>query len=163
MHELVPIVITAAVTSGAAFLFSRGVSAPLMALARARARRVRHLPVSGALLYANGVPLDEEQFRDAFASMQAELDELSPVAERNQWELQRQYAAINRFSMLAGTYPHAFPVRSNAGEAWDWYQENGPYAVSDEPQSHRLIFERPGRILPPWLARRPRPEPPALD
>jgi hypothetical protein len=93
-----------------------------------------------ASMYASGVPLDEQQFRDAFAAMNAELDELSPPAERNEWELKRQYSAINRFSMLAGTYPHAFPVPSNADEAWDWYQENGPYAVSDEPQSTRLIF-----------------------
>jgi hypothetical protein len=55
-----------------------------MPLARARARRVKHVPVTGTELYANGVPLDEAQFREAFAAMQAGLDELSPPAERNQ-------------------------------------------------------------------------------
>src|SRR5260370_29446255 len=100
----------------------------MMALARARARRVKHVPVSGTLLYANGIPLDEAQFRESYAAMQAELDALPTPAERNEWELDRQAYAINRLSGLAGRYPHAFPIRSNADDAWGWYQENSPYA-----------------------------------
>jgi len=34
---------------------------------------VKHVAVSGADLYHRGVPLDETQFREAFAEMQAEL------------------------------------------------------------------------------------------
>jgi hypothetical protein len=64
---------------------------------------------------------------------------------------------MNRFSMLAGTYPQAFPVRSNADEAWDWYRENGPYAVSDDPQLVQAVFEPPGGIA---FIRRARPAPP---
>jgi hypothetical protein len=160
MHGLIAEVLPAAITGVVVALVSPGVAKSLIALARARARRVKHVPVSGTHLYANGVPLDEQQFREAFAAMQAELDELSPPAERNQWELMRQAHAINRFSMLAGTFPQAFPVRSNADEAWSWYQETGPYAAGGgDPQQVQAGWERPGRIP---VIRRPRPElPPA--
>ena len=57
----------------------------LLALARARAQRVMHVPASGTHLYTNGVPLTEEQFREAFAAMNADLDRLPPPAERSEW------------------------------------------------------------------------------
>ena len=40
--------------------------------ARARAQRVKYVPVSGTHLYAYGVPLTGEQFREAFAAMNAD-------------------------------------------------------------------------------------------
>ena len=155
MHDLLAIVMTAAVTTSVNLLLSRGIGGALLALARARARRVKHVPASGSLLYAAGVPLDEEQFRQAFAAMQAELDELSPPAERNPWELLRQSHAINRFSVLAGTYPQPFPILSSADEAWNWYRANGSYvAADDEPQPVQAVFEPPGRLA---FRRRPSP------
>jgi hypothetical protein len=57
--------------------------------------------------------------------MQAELDELPAPAERDEWQPKRQYAAINRFSVLADTYPHAFPIRSHADDAWPGTKPEG--------------------------------------
>jgi hypothetical protein len=122
--DLLTVIITAVVSGTAGTLASGGMMRAVGALASARAQRVKHVPVSGAELYHRGVPLDETQLCEALAAMQAELDELAPPAERNEWELRRQYAAINRFSVLAGTYPRAFPIRSNADDAWQWYAEN---------------------------------------
>jgi hypothetical protein len=99
----------------------------VLRLARARAQRVEHVPASGTDLYHNGVPMTETQFREAFAAMQSELDEL-PVEGRSEAEMQRQYAAVNRLSMLAGTYPHAFPMLGNADSGWQWYAANNRYA-----------------------------------
>lgn len=128
-------------------LLSPGLARAVLALARARAQRVKYVPASGADLYSNGVPLTEAQFRGAFAAMQADLDRLPAPAERNEWEFEQQYAAVNRFSMLAGTYPHAFPFRSNADEAWDWYQANGPYNTRDLPSRHGWRVRPPGGIV----------------
>jgi hypothetical protein len=69
-------------------------------LAGARARRIKHVPVDGAELYANGVPMDEAQFRAAFAAYQAELDTLSPTAERDEWQLAQQRAAVQGWQSL---------------------------------------------------------------
>jgi hypothetical protein len=44
-------------------LLSPVVGKGLITLAGARARRIKHVPVDGAELYANGVPMDEVQFR----------------------------------------------------------------------------------------------------
>ena len=65
-------------------LLTPSVGKGLLMLAGARARRIKHVPVDGAELYANGVPMDEAQFRAAFAAYQAELDALSPPAERDE-------------------------------------------------------------------------------
>jgi hypothetical protein len=54
-------------------LFSPSVGKGLAALAGARMRRIKHVAVNGAELYANGVPMDEAQFQSAFAAYQAEL------------------------------------------------------------------------------------------
>jgi hypothetical protein len=116
----------------------------LRSLASARASRVEHVEASGSDLYANGVPLTETQFRDAFAAMQAELDSLSPPAERNDWELQRQYAAINRLSVLAGTYPQALPIRSNADDAWQWYAQYNRYATRELREDPWTLEGLPG-------------------
>lgn len=71
----------------------------LLALARARARRIKHIPVDGAERHANGAPMDEAQFRGAFTAYQAELDELPPPAERNEWEMKRKFAAAQRLAV----------------------------------------------------------------
>jgi hypothetical protein len=131
-------------------LASPGFTGALVRLAKTRAQRVEHVPATGVDLYSNGVPLTEAQFRDAFAAMQDELDQLSPPAERGEWELKRQYAAVNRFSVLAGTYPHAYPSLGNADDAWNWYKDNNPYATRNFPRSHGFILQPPGVILPPW-------------
>ena len=49
-------------------LLSPSAAKGLLTLAAARARRVKHIPITGAGLYANGVPLDEAQFRAVFAA-----------------------------------------------------------------------------------------------
>lgn len=102
-------------------------------LARARAQRVKHVPVSGEELYVNGVPLSESQFRELWAALYAELDELPPQPDRTEWELKRGYNAINKFSVLTGTYPQAFPLLGDLDRAWDWYATNNRYATSSEP------------------------------
>lgn len=102
-------------------------------LARARAQRVKHVPVSGEELYANGVPLSESQFRGLWGALYAELDELPPPSDRTDWESKRGYAAINKFSVLTGTYPQAFPLLGDVDRAWDWYATNNRYATSSEP------------------------------
>lgn len=151
MNALLPVVVSSVVAGVIGYVVSPSFTKGLLALARARAQRVQHVPVSGTDLYNNGVPLTEEQFREVFAAMQAELDELSPPAERGEWELKRQYAAVNRLSLLAGMYPHAFPMLGNADDAWDWYKDNNPYATADlGERSDGFAIEAPGVIRPPW-------------
>ena len=74
-------------------LLSPSVGKGLLALAGARARRIKHVPVDGAELYGNGVPMDEDQFRATFAAYQAELNELPPPADRDAWQTAQQQAA----------------------------------------------------------------------
>jgi hypothetical protein len=116
-------------------LAATGLITALLSAARARAQRVKHVPVSGTDLYGYGVPLTEPQFRELYAAMNAELDELPPPAERNEWQLKRQYAAINRFSVFTGTYPKAFPMLGNADQAWEWYAANNGYATGADPDN----------------------------
>lgn len=110
-------------------VLSPGLGRAVRVLARARAQRVKYVSVSGTHLYAYGVPLTEEQFREAFAAMNADLGRLPLPAERSDWEMKQQYAAVNRFSVLTGRFPHAYPIRDNADDAWAWYQQNDPYAT----------------------------------
>jgi hypothetical protein len=140
---IIPAVLGAVVTA----VLSPSIIRAIQALAKVRARRVKHIATSGADLYSSGVPMTEDQFREAFTAMQADLDRLAPPAERNEWELKQQYAAINRFSVLAGTYPQAYPIRNTADDAWDWYQINSPYAAAvDLPRSPSLALATPGGI-----------------
>jgi hypothetical protein len=127
-------------------LLSPSVGKGLLALARARAQRVKHVLVDGAELYANGVPMNEAQFRGAFAAYQAELDELSPPAERNEWEMKRQYAAAQRLAVITGTHPQAFPNPGDPDQAWEWYRDNNPYATGDLPRHHGFRLLPPGEI-----------------
>jgi hypothetical protein len=150
LNELLVVATTAVISGVAGNLFAPSVTKGLLKLATARAQRVEHVPVAGTDLYASGVPLTEAQFREAFAAMQAELDSLSPPAERSEWEMKRQWAAVNRLSALAGTYPHAFPILGNADDAWNWYRENNPYAMRDLPRVHGFAVQAPGVIVPPW-------------
>jgi hypothetical protein len=116
-------------------LAATGLITAMLRVARARAQRVKHVPVSGGDLYANGVPLTESQFRELYAAMHAELDELPPPAERNEWELKRGYAAINRFSAFTGTFPKAFPMLGNVDQALEWYAANNGYATGADPDN----------------------------
>lgn len=105
----------------------------VLRLAKARAQRVEHVAVSGTDLYHNGVPLTEVQFREIWAAMQAELDELPPPAERSKWEMARQFAAYERLNVLTGTHPHTFPISGDVDLAWEWYSANNRYATRAMP------------------------------
>lgn len=127
-------------------LLSPSVGKGLMALAGARARRIRYVPVPGAELYANGVPMDEAQFRSAFAAYQGELDTLPLPAERDQWQTTQQIAASQRLAVITGTHPHAFPSFGDPDQAWEWYRNNSPYATASLPRRHGFRLLPPGEI-----------------
>jgi len=143
---IVPVIVGAVLGA----VLSPGLGRAALALARARARRVKYVPVSGAHLYAYGVPLTEEQFREAFAAMNADLGRLPPPEERSDWEMKQQYAAVNRFSVLTGRFPHAYPIRDNADDAWAWYQENNPYAAPDQLRGTGRKSQPPRDIAIGW-------------
>jgi hypothetical protein len=117
-------------------LLSPSVGKGLLILAGARARRIKHVPVDGAELYANGVPMDEPQFRAAFAAYQAELDTLSPPAERDDWEVAQQRAVSQRMAVITGTHPRAFPNIGDPDQAWEWYRDYNRYAIAALPRRH---------------------------
>ena len=125
-------------------LLSPSVGKGLLILAGARARRIKHVPVDGAELYANGVPMEESQFRAAFAAYQAELDALPPPVERNEWQMKQQFAATQRLAVITGTHPHAFPNLADPDQAWEWYRDNNPYATAADLSQHHGF-----RLLPP--------------
>jgi hypothetical protein len=50
------------------------------------------------------VPMDETQFRAAFAAYQAVLGGLSPPAERNGWQLSQVRVAVQRLAVSTGTH-----------------------------------------------------------
>jgi hypothetical protein len=129
-------------------LLSPSVGKGLLTLARARARRVKHVPVAGAELYAIGVPMDEAQFRSAFGAYQAELDMLPPPAERDAWQNAQQGAASQRLAVITGTHPHCFPSLGDADQAWEWYRNNNPYATAALPRRHGFRLLPPGEIVP---------------
>lgn len=54
-------------------LVDRGLTNSLGKLAKARSRRIQHVPASGADLYHYGVPLTEMQFREVFGAYRDEL------------------------------------------------------------------------------------------
>ena len=87
---------------------------------RVRARRIKHVRVDGAELYANGAPMDEAQFRAAFGAYQAELDELPPPAERNEWEVGAPTATRTRDLLLRRQSLYPLSYRGRPG----WI--NGP-------------------------------------
>jgi hypothetical protein len=109
-----------------------GLIAALLNLARARAQRVKHVPASGTDLWANGVPVTEEQFRELYAALQADLDALPPPGERSKDDMEGQYTAVRRFSVLTGTFPQAFPALGNVDDAWQWYASYNRYAIRAE-------------------------------
>jgi hypothetical protein len=127
-------------------LLSPSVGKGLLTLAGVRARQVKHVPVGGCELYASGVPMDEAQFRAAFAAYQAELDELPAPADRNEWEMKRQYAAAQRLAVITGTHPQAFPYLGDPDQAWEWYRDNNPYATAALPRRHGFHLLPPGEI-----------------
>jgi hypothetical protein len=127
-------------------LLSPSIGKGLLTLAGARTRRIKHVPVDGAELYANGVPMDEAQFRAAFAAYQAELDELPPPAERNDWEMKRQFGAAQRLAVITGSHPQAFPNLRDPDQAWGWYRDNNPYAIAPLPRRYGFRLLPPGEI-----------------
>lgn len=116
-------------------LAATGLIAALLRLARARAQRVKYVPVSGGELYANGVPLTEIQFRELWAALQAELDQLPAPDKRSEWDTKRQYAAVTKFSVMTGTHPQAFPMLGNVDQAWEWYAASNRYTAGIEPDN----------------------------
>jgi hypothetical protein len=127
-------------------LLSPSAGKGLVTLAGARARRIKHVLVDGAELYANGMPMDEAQFRAAFAAYQAELDALPPPAERDAWQTAQQVAASQRLAVITGTHPHAFPNLGDPDQAWEWYRDNNPYVTAALPRRHRFRLLPPGEI-----------------
>ena len=127
-------------------LLSPSVGKGLLTLAGARARRIKHVPTDGAELYANGVPMDEAQFRAAFAVYQAELDALPPPTERDKWQTAQQVAASQRLAVITGTHPQAFPNQGDPDQAWEWYRDNNPYATAALPPRHGFRLLPPGEI-----------------
>src|ERR1035438_1164382 len=121
-------------------LIAPSIGSGLRALASARAQRVKHVLSDGAELYANGVPMDEPQFRAVFAAYEAEMNELGEVADRNEWQLKQGYAAEHRLAVLTGVHPQTFPIRGNVDDAWAWYRDNNPYATAQLP--HRQVKSR---------------------
>jgi len=128
-------------------LLSPSVGRGLLTLAGARARRIKHVSVEGAELYANGVPMDEAQFRTAFGAYQAELDALGPPVERNEWQMKQQFAASQRLAVITGTHPHAFPNFGDPDQAWEWYRDNNPYTTGALPRRHGFRLLPPGEIV----------------
>jgi len=114
-------------------LAATGLIAALLSVAKARAQRVKYVPVSGIDLYANGVPLTESQFRELFAALQADLSALPPPGERSKDDMERQYTAVRRFSVLTGTFPQAFPSLGNVDQAWEWYASYNRYGTDVGP------------------------------
>jgi hypothetical protein len=161
MDVWLPPVLAAVITA----LLSPSVGKGLLALAGARVRRIKHVPVDGADLYANGAPMDEGQFRAVFAAYQAELDALPPVAERNDWQMKQQFAASQRLAVITGTHPHAFPNLGDPDQAWEWYRNNNSYATAVLPHRHGFRLMPPGEVvadLPALVAvRHTSPEAPA--
>jgi hypothetical protein len=127
-------------------LLSPSVGKGLVTLAGARARRIKHVSVAGAELYANGMPMDEAQFRSAFGAYQAELDTLLPPAERDEWQNAQQAAASQRLAVITGTHPHAFPNLGDPDQAWEWYKNNNPFATAALPRRHGFRLLPPGEI-----------------
>jgi hypothetical protein len=127
-----------------ATLVSPGFTGAVLKVAQARARRVKHIDVSGADLYRSGVPMTETQFREVFAAYQAALDELPQPAQRGEWDMKRQYAAAQRLAVLTGTHPHAFPNVGDPDQAWQWYSENNAYATGQEPDDPLAPSKRHG-------------------
>jgi hypothetical protein len=127
-------------------LLSPSVGKGLAMLAGSRARRIKHVPVDGADLYANGVPMTEVQFRAVFAAYQAELDTLPPPGERDEWQQAQQRAAVQRLAVITGTHPQSFPNIGSPDQAWEWYRDNNSYAINAVHRRHVLRLRPPGDV-----------------
>ena len=92
------------------------------------------------------MPLDETQFRAVFAAYRAELDDLSPPAERDAWQQARANAACQRLAVITGTHPHTFPGFSDPEDAWTWYRDSNPYATAHLPRRHGFRLLLPGEV-----------------
>jgi hypothetical protein len=149
-----------------ATLVAPGFISAVLKLAKARAQRIEHVPVSGTDLYACGVPLTEAQFREVFAAYQSELDELPPPADRSYWEMKRQFAAAQR--LAAGQQPgryrqgsrhHRWPrsLRNRPRQSWPRRSRRpGPgLAGAGRLRGRRRAVPRPGispTVTPPLRA-----------
>jgi hypothetical protein len=76
----------------------------------------------------------------------AELDALSPPADRDEWQQGQQRAAVQRLAVITGTHPHRFPNIGSPEQAWEWYRDNNPYATGALPRRHALRLIPPGKI-----------------
>jgi hypothetical protein len=123
-------------------LAATGLIAALLSVAKARAQRVKHVPVSGTDLYAKGVPLTESQFRELFGALQADLSVLPPSGERSKDDMELQYRAVRRFSVITGTFPNTFPMLGNVDQAWEWYASYNRYATD--------VDANPWMLKSPW-------------
>lgn len=130
MNTIDLLIIATAAGPVAATLAAPGFTGAVLALARARAQRVKHVQVSGTDLFGSGVPLTESQFREVFAVYQAALAELPPPADGTDWDMGRQFTAAQRLAVLTGTHPPAFPSTDDSDEAWEWYAANSSYAAA---------------------------------
>jgi hypothetical protein len=127
-------------------LLSPSVGEGLIALAGARAPRIKHVPVDDAELYANGVPMDEAQFRSAFGAYQAELDALPrpPTAASG-----RGHSRPPRLSGRPSSPVPTLMAPSTSGDpdqAWEWYRNNNPYVTAALPRRHGFRLLPPGEI-----------------
>lgn len=127
-------------------LVSPGVTRALGALASARAQRIEHVAATGTQLFSYGVPLDEAQFREAYAAYRAVQDRQGPAAERNRWQAAEGVDAVRKFSVLTGTAPAAFPMLGEEDSAWKWYAENNHYAIREFPERHGWKLQPPGTV-----------------
>lgn len=123
-----------------AILVGAGVVGLVVKIMNTRAQRVEHVDADGADLYHHGVPLTEAQFREAWAAKDAELARLPLPADRDEWQRQRGYDAVQRMSFLGGTFPQAFPNLGDVDEAYGWYAENNYYATRSLPRRRGLTI-----------------------
>jgi hypothetical protein len=119
-----------------------GIYRSVISLTKARAQQVEQVDASGADLFHHGVPLTEAQFREAWAAKESALDKLGPPAERDEWQRKLAGEAINRISLLAGTFPNAFPSFGDVDEAWSWYSTSNYYVTRDLPRRHGMPVRR---------------------
>jgi hypothetical protein len=90
-------------------LAATGLIAAILKLAKTRARRVEHINADGADLYRHGYPLDEAQFRAAYAAYEADRAGISPSDVRAN-EVNNLWCAKTRSWTLTCRFAVARPL-----------------------------------------------------